>query len=55
VRFPRTSGNAQYMGVGNAGGSGGELFENKFADMVSDERLQALNWEYSMAAVKEFL
>jgi len=49
------NGNAQYMGVGNAGGSGGEIFENSFSGMVRDERLGALAWEYSMEAVKDFL
>jgi len=49
------NGNAQYMGVGNAGGSGGEIFENKFAGMVRDERLGELSWDYSMEAVKDFL
>ena len=43
------------MGVGNAGGSGGEIFENTFAGMIRDERLGKLAWEYSMDAVKDFL
>jgi len=49
------NGDAKYMGVGNAGGSGGELFENDFSGMVKDERLGRLAWEYSMDAVKAFL
>uniref|UniRef100_A0A7S0J0K0 protochlorophyllide reductase n=1 Tax=Calcidiscus leptoporus TaxID=127549 RepID=A0A7S0J0K0_9EUKA len=49
------NGDAKYMGVGNAGGSGGEIFENDFSGMVSDERLGQLAWEYSMAAVNKFL
>ena len=49
------NGNAQYMGVGNAGGSGGDIFENEFAGMVMDERLGELSWDYSMAAVKDYL
>jgi len=49
------NGNAQYMGVGNAGGAGGEIFENAFSGMVRDERLGALAWDYSMEAVKDFL
>jgi len=49
------NGNAQYMGVGNAGGSGGAIFENSFAGMIRDERLGELAWDYSMEAVKEFL
>ena len=28
------NGDAKYMGVGNAGGSGGEIFENTFSGMV---------------------
>jgi len=49
------NGNAQYIGVGNAGGSGGEIFENSFSGMVSDARLNELCWEYSMDAVKAYL
>lgn len=49
------NGDAKYIGVGNAGGSGGELFENEFSGMVNDERLGKLSWEYSMEAVKTFL
>jgi len=49
------NGDAKYMGVGNAGGSGGEIFENSFSGMVSDEYLGGLCWDYSMAAVKKFL
>ena len=43
------------MGVGNAGGSGGEIFENSFSGMVRDERLGELAWDYSMEAVKDYL
>ena len=43
------------MGVGNAGGSGGEIFENDFSGMVRDEQLGQLAWDYSMDAVKAFL
>ena len=49
------NGDAKYMGVGNAGGSGGEIFENEFSGMVRDERLGELAWDYSMDAVKPFL
>jgi len=49
------NGDAKYMGVGNAGGSGGKIFENSFSGMVSDERLNKLSWDYSMEAVKDFL
>ena len=49
------NGDAKYMGVGNAGGSGGDIFENSFSGMVSDERLGALAWDYSMEAVKPWL
>jgi len=49
------NGNAKTIGVGNAGGSGGTIFENNFASMVADERLQKLCWDYSMEAVKNFL
>ena len=49
------NGDAKYMGVGNAGGGGGELFENSFSSMVADEQLGKLCWDYSMAAVKDFL
>ena len=49
------NGNAQYMGVGNAGGSGGDIFENDFAGMIKEERLGELAWDYSMAAVKDYL
>mmetsp|Transcript_71567 Transcript_71567/g.215118 ORF Transcript_71567/g.215118 Transcript_71567/m.215118 type:complete len:270 (-) Transcript_71567:273-1082(-) len=49
------NGDAKYMGVGNAGGMGGEIFENSFSGMVSDRRLNELCWDYSMAAVKDFL
>jgi len=49
------NGNAKKIGIGNAGGSGGEIFENEFSSMCRDEQNGALSWEYSMAAVKEFL
>jgi len=49
------NGDAKYMGVGNAGGMGGEIFENSFSGMVSDRRLNELCWDYSMDAVKDFL
>jgi len=49
------NGDAKYMGVGNAGGSGGEIFENEFSGMVRDERLGKLAWDYSMEAVKDFM
>jgi len=49
------NGDAKYMGVGNAGGSGGDIFENEFSGMVMDERLGEMAWDYSMAAVKDFL
>ena len=49
------NGDAKYMGVGNAGGSGGEIFENDFSGMVRDEQLGQLAWDYSMDAVKAFL
>jgi len=49
------NGDAKYMGVGNAGGAGGSLFENEFSGMVMDEQLGELAWDYSMAAVKDFL
>ena len=31
------NGDAKYFGVGNAGGAGGEIFENDFSGMVQDE------------------
>jgi len=49
------NGDAKYMGVGNAGGSGGDIFENEFAGMVRDEELGKLCWDYSMDAVKAYL
>jgi len=49
------NGSAQYMGDGNAGGSGGEIFENNFSSMVNDEKTRKLAYEYSMEAVKKFL
>jgi protochlorophyllide reductase len=38
-----------------AGGSGGEIFENEFSGMISDEAIGRLAYEYSMEAVKDFL
>ena len=49
------NGNAQYMGVGNAGGSGGTIFENEFSGMVNDKRLGAMSYDYCMEAVEAFL
>jgi len=49
------NGNAQKFGKGSAGGSGGEIFENAFSGMISDERRGELMFDYSMEAVKDFL
>jgi len=49
------NGNAKYMGVGNAGGSGGDIFENEFSGMVNDPRLGSMQYDYSMEAVRPFL
>lgn len=49
------NGNAKYIGVGNAGGSGGGLFENEFSGMINDKRLAQMSYDYSMDAVKKFL
>jgi len=49
------NGNAKAIGVGNAGGSGGELFENEFSGMINDKRLAAMSYDYSMEAIKKFL
>jgi len=49
------NGNAKKIGIGNAGGSGGEIFENEFSSMCRDAKNGALSWEYSMEAVKDFL
>jgi protochlorophyllide reductase len=38
-----------------AGGSGGEVFENDFSGMVTDEVTGRLAFEYSMEAVKDYL
>jgi len=38
-----------------AGGSGGEIFENSFSGMVTDEARGKLAYEYSMEAVKAYL
>jgi len=38
-----------------AGGAGGEIFENEFSGMIRDDRRAALAWDYSMAAVGDFL
>lgn len=43
------------MGVGNAGGSGGEIFENEFSGMVRDEQNGKLCWDYSMELIKPYL
>lgn len=49
------NGDAKYMGIGNAGGAGGDIFENEFSGMVRDEDLGRLCWDYSMDAVRAFL
>ena len=49
------NGNAKKFGSGSAGGSGGEIFENEFSGMISDERRGELMFDYSMEAVKDFL
>jgi len=49
------NGNGQYLGVGNAGGSGGAIFENQFAGMVLDEHLGELSWDYSMQQIEPWL
>jgi len=49
------NGNAMYMGVGTAGGSGGEIFENQVSGMCREELNGQRTWDYSMEAVKDFL
>ena len=49
------NGNAKSFGSGSAGGSGGEIFENEFSGMISDERRGKLMYEYSMEAVRKYL
>jgi len=49
------NGNSQTVGLGNAGGSGGEINENEFSGMVSDEEKGRLAYEYSMEAVRDYL
>jgi len=49
------NGNAKKIGIGNAGGSGGDIFENEFSSMCRDELNGGRAWEYSMEAVKDFL
>lgn len=48
-------GDAAKLGKGNAGGAGGEMFENTFSMMVSDDSLGELAYQYSMDAVQDFL
>jgi protochlorophyllide reductase len=48
-------GNSQTIGDNNAGGAGGDLNENEFSGMVSDEKTGRLAYEYSMEAVKDYL
>jgi len=38
-----------------AGGAGGEIFENDFSGMITDEEKGRLAYEYSLAAVKDYL
>ena len=38
-----------------AGGAGGEIFENAFSGMVTDEERGALMFDYSMEAIKDYL
>jgi len=65
------NGNAQQFGVASdrvkteggdvvytrkgAGGSGGEIFENAFSGMITDETKGKLMYDYSMEAVKDYL
>jgi len=49
------NGDAKSIGVGNAGGAGGDLFENSFSGMVQDEANGQLCWDYSMELVKPYL
>ena len=45
------NGNAQQMGPQGAGGSGGEIFENEYSDLVANERDSSQMWELSAKAV----
>jgi protochlorophyllide reductase len=38
-----------------AGGSGGEIFENEFSDMIKDEKRAKLQYDYCMNLVKDYL
>ena len=38
-----------------AGGAGGEIFENEFSGMITDEEKGRLAYEYSMEAVRDYL
>jgi protochlorophyllide reductase len=38
-----------------AGGAGGEIFENEFSGMITDEEVGRLAYEYSMELVKDYL
>ena len=38
-----------------AGGAGGEIFENEFSGMITDDERSRLMYEYSMDAVRDFL
>ena len=49
------NGKAKKFGTGNAGGSGGEIFENEFSGMISDSRRGKLMYDYSLDAVSGFL
>jgi len=53
------NGNAQQIAVNSkkmgAGGAGGEIFENQFSGMITDETRGKLVYEYSMEAVKDYL
>lgn len=49
------NGDASSIGVGNAGGAGGEIFENDFSGMIREEANCKQNWDLSMKLVKKFL
>lgn len=54
------NGNSQQMGIGNAGGGSadggaGELGENEYSGLITDEETGKLVYEYSMEAVKDYL
>ena len=49
------NGAAKQLGTGSAGGAGGEIFENDFSGMISDEARGRLMYDYSLEAVKEYL